>query len=77
MELTDFLIDKIEEISFTKVDSSQELISSGILDSVNVVEFAVEIERHFKINIPLEDINAENFESVEILSNYLKLKFGL
>lgn len=70
-DLIAFLKKKIEEIAFAKVSESDELLDSGILDSVNVVELSVEIENALKIKIPFEDINRENFNSVNSISDYI------
>jgi acyl carrier protein len=70
-DLIAFLKKKIEEIAFAKVSESDELLDSGILDSVNVVELSVEIENALKIKIPFEDINRENFNSVNTISDYI------
>ncbi|MBK9190466.1 MAG: hypothetical protein IPM77_02620 [Crocinitomicaceae bacterium] len=70
-DLTAFLKNKIEEIAFAKVGDTDELIDSGILDSVNVVELSVEIENGLNIKIPLEDINKNNFSSIITISDYI------
>lgn len=67
----DYLIEKIQELAFTKVGHHDPLLSSGVLDSVNVVELSVEIERHLGIQIPFEAINAEHFHSVQSICDYL------
>lgn len=71
-DLITFLKKKIEEIAFAKVGELDELLDSGILDSVNVVELSVEIENGLKIKIPFEDINRENFKSVSAISDYIE-----
>lgn len=70
-ELTSFLRGKIEEIAFAKVDDNDELLNSGILDSVNVVELSVEIENGLKIKIPFEEINKDNFNSINAICAYI------
>jgi len=70
-DLHTFLISKIEEIAFTKVGLTDPLLSSGVLDSVNVVELSVEIERYLGIQIPFEEINAANFHSIQSISDYV------
>ena len=66
-----YLIKQIEEIAFAKVGKDDPLLSSGVLDSVNVVELSVEIERHLGIQIPFEEINATNFQSVQTICDYV------
>ncbi len=74
MLMEDFLIDKIEEISFTRVEKSDSLWESRVLDSITIVELAVEVEAEFGINIPFEEIVVENFETVELLMAFISSK---
>ena len=69
-----FLIDKISEIAFSKVEIDDSLWESGVLDSITVVEFATEIEDEFNINIPFDEIVVDNFETLSRLITYIKKK---
>lgn len=69
-----YLIDKIEEISFTRVKKGDSLWESRVMDSITIVELAVEIEEEFGINIPFEEIVVENFETVELLMTFITKK---
>lgn len=69
-----FIISAIEEVSFTEVTKDEALWSSGILDSITIVELAVEIENEFNIKIPIEDIIEDNFQTVQNLMNYISTK---
>lgn len=72
--MKEFLFSKIDEIAFTEVSIDESLWSSGVLDSITVVELAVEIETEFEINVPFEEIIVENFETVERLISYIAKK---
>lgn len=74
--MEEFLIDKIEEIAFTRVEKADSLWESKILDSITIVELAVEIEAEFGIKIPFEEVVVENFENVELLMAYISKKGG-
>lgn len=41
------------------------LLTDGIIDSVGLVELVTELEKSFFIDIPLEEIIPENFDSIE------------
>lgn len=69
-----FLIDKIQEIAFAKVGKSDPLWSSKVLDSITIVELAVEIENEYGIKIPFNEIVEENFETVENMMKYIASK---
>ena len=72
--MENFLIDKIEELAFTKVTKYQNLWESKILDSISIVELVVEIENEYSIKIPFNEIVVENFETVENILKYIDSK---
>ncbi|MFD1551414.1 acyl carrier protein [Putridiphycobacter roseus] len=69
-----FLIDKIEEIAFSTVNKEDSLWQEGVLDSITIVELAVEIEKEYQIKIPFDEIIESNFETVALLINYIQSK---
>jgi len=71
-----FIIDKIEEITFTEVGPTDSLWEEKVLDSITIVELVVELENEFKIKVPFNEIVTENFETVERIVTYLKSKIG-
>lgn len=71
-----FIIDKIEEITFSQVELSDSLWEEKILDSISIVELVVELENEFDVKVPFNEIIIENFETVEKIAAYLKSKIG-
>lgn len=74
--MKDFLIEKIDEIAFSTVEPDEKLWESEILDSITVVELAVEIENEYGIKIPFDEIVVENFETVNLLIAYINKKLA-
>lgn len=72
--MENFLINKIEELAFTKVTKNELLWESKILDSISIVELVVEIENEFSIKIPFNEIIVENFETIENMMKYIESK---
>ena len=72
--MEEYLIDKIEEISFERVELEDALWTSGVLDSITIVEFAVEIEGEYNIEIPFDEIIEDNFETLSNLIAYIEKK---
>jgi acyl carrier protein len=66
----------VKNICFKSVEPSDALISTKILDSINAVDLAVELENEFGISIPFVDINEQHFESVNTINNYVQLKLA-
>ena len=73
-EITRFLIDKIEEISFSTVNITDSLWEERVLDSISIIELVVEIERNYNIQIPFNEIVVENFETVELIEKFILSK---
>jgi len=74
--MKDFLIEKIDEIAFSTVEENDKLWASEILDSITVVELAVEIEHEYGIKIPFDEIIVENFETVNLLIAFITKKLA-
>lgn len=72
--MQNFLIDTIEEIAFSTVEKDESLWQSGVLDSITIVELAVEIEKKFNIKIPFDEIIEANFETVGLIMAYIEKK---
>ncbi len=71
-------IDRVRNIVLRTLDpdigdigDDEELLLSGLLDSMAVVSITSELETHFQLEIPAMDITIENFESIAAMANYL------
>ncbi len=71
-----FIIDKIEEITFSQVERTDSLWEEKILDSITIVELVVELENEFHVKVPFNEIVIENFETVQKIAAYLNSKIG-
>ena len=60
-KLLALLKERFPEIDFAK---ETELVDSGLLDSVDVVNIIADLEEKFGTEIPMEYIDSENFNSV-------------
>jgi len=71
--LIEFLIENyhIDSDDFTK-DTS--LVTSGIIDSMGIIEVVEFLEKNHKVIIEDEDITTENFDSVTNIVNFINSK---
>ena len=71
--LIEFLIENyhINPDGFTK-DTS--LVTSGIIDSMGIIEVVEFLEKNHKVIIEDEDITTENFDSVTNIVNFINSK---
>ena len=51
---------------------STSLVSSGILDSLDIMSLIMDLEREFEIEIDPEDLLSENFESVDAITGLVE-----
>ncbi len=69
--IKDFIIEKIEEISFATVTESDSLWAEKVLDSITIIELIVELESKYGVKIPNSEIIEDHFETVLLLEKYL------
>lgn len=54
------------------IEADQDLLLSGLLDSLSVMRLVAWLEAQCQISIPAGDIILEHFGSLNQISNYLK-----
>jgi acyl carrier protein len=57
-------------------DADQELLESGILSSIAVVELVSHLEEAYGISINIDDIVPDNFGSLKVLSGFVDRKIS-
>lgn len=56
------------------VAADAELVTTGLIDSADLVRVATHLERETGITIPDQDITAENFDSIDKILDYCASK---
>jgi acyl carrier protein len=74
--MVQFIKNKIQEIAFTQVNINDLLWTDKILDSITIVELIVEIEAEYSIEIPMNEVVIENFETVDLIVKYIESKIS-
>lgn len=71
-------IDRVRNIVLNTLDpelgpvgDEEELLLSGLLDSMAVISITSELEKIFHLEIQAMDITIENFESIAAMANYV------
>jgi methoxymalonate biosynthesis acyl carrier protein len=57
-------------------DSGTDLIESGILDSAMVVDLVLYLEERFAVTVALEDLEFENFATIESIAGFVAARHG-
>jgi acyl carrier protein len=68
-----FLRDELR-IDTSEIQPDTQLISGGVVDSTDLVRLANRLERTLDIEIPDQDISADNLDSIEMIINYVSGK---
>ncbi len=55
-----------------EITSDDDLLGSGLVDSLGMMKLISFIEKEFELKIPAEDMVIENFMTVSCISTYLK-----
>jgi len=75
MESRDSLIQYIKDEFVKKrggdIKDDDDLLSSGLIDSLGILKLVSFMEEQFAMEIPSEDVVYENFHSIESMLNYL------
>ncbi|NER13675.1 acyl carrier protein [Leptobacterium flavescens] len=56
------------------INADDDLLGSGLVDSLGMMKLVLFIENEFQLKIPPEDMTIENFMTVECISNYLETR---
>jgi len=56
------------------VANDENLLLSGLLDSLAVMSLVAHIEDAFEIKVPFDDVLIENFETIDAITAYLKAR---
>lgn len=57
--------------------NDDDLVKTGILDSLAVMKLVDHLEKTFKIQIPSKDISPENFGSIQQLTRFVSKKTSI
>lgn len=74
--LTEYIKDEIMRNRNARLDPDQDLLNSGILDSLSILQLRGFIEEKFGIQVPDEDVVFENFSSINSLVDYLERHYS-
>ena len=69
--LTEYISNELMKGRSQNFSVDDDLLSSGILDSLGILQLVAFIDDKINIQVPDEDVVYENFNSVTALSNYL------
>ena len=69
--MTEELIQYISAEIDTPVTQEEELLSSGLIDSITIMKLIAHIEEAYDIKVPAQDMVIENFNTVSSITEYI------
>lgn len=69
--LIQFIQDEFVRKRGGDIKEDEDLLSSGLIDSLGILTLVSFMEEQFSIEIPSEDVVYENFHSIESMLSYL------
>lgn len=74
-EISRFITEElINDPDFDALGVQEDLMGSGLIDSLGMIRLVGFIETTYGIQVPVEDLTIENFKSLETINNYLSSK---
>ncbi|UCH96073.1 MAG: acyl carrier protein [Candidatus Aminicenantes bacterium] len=75
-QLKDIIVNKLDvNLAYDEIDEDVSLFEDGLgLDSIAIVDLIVSIENTFALSIEDEDLNADLFKNLKILSEFVRNK---
>ncbi len=68
------LSDLIKDGSATELDNDENLIDSGVVDSLGIMKLVAFLEKNFKVSVSDDEILLDNFETIDAISGFLSSK---
>jgi acyl carrier protein len=72
--LIDFIEQEFMRGRGASLKADDELLSSGIIDSLGILRLVAFVEERFGVQMPDEDVVFENFHSVNAIADYLETR---
>lgn len=66
-ELSNYIAGHILKLPHRKITADEALISSGVIDSFNLVDLALYVEDNYGVLIDDTELNAQTFDTLEQL----------
>lgn len=69
-----YIKEEIALMPLESIDVHEDLLGSGIVDSLGMMKLVVFLEKEFQVKIAPEDMTVENFDTIYHISEYLSKK---
>jgi acyl carrier protein len=66
-EITNYINEEIDIL----VTQEEELLSSGLIDSITIMKLIAHLEETYEIKVPPQDMVIENFNTITSITEYI------
>jgi acyl carrier protein len=66
-EITNYINEEIDVL----VTQEEELLSSGLIDSITIMKLIAHLEETYEIKVPPQDMVIENFNTITSIIEYI------
>lgn len=68
-DIRSFVVDQL--LSGKAVEDQEDLLVSGLVDSIGVMRLVAYLEQQNDMQIPPQDVTIENFTSIDAITRYI------
>lgn len=69
--VTNFIL---KNVDLQSLDRNAKIFEEGLVNSLFAIELMTFLEREFEIKIKLEDLDMENFQTVNLITSFVAFK---
>ena len=73
MAIKEYIRKELMNDPTSELNESENLLATGIIDSLGILRLVSFVEEQFDFEVPDEDVTIDNFQSVQSISDYVKL----
>lgn len=73
MKVHDFLHSKVDPY---RLNDDEDIFASGLVNSLLALEIVTYLERTFSIEVESEDMDIDNFRTINAISHFVENKMG-
>jgi len=71
-QIRDFVLQKFPLARKRKVANNDNLLESGIIDSLGVLDLVAFLQQEFAVAVADEDLTPENFQNIECMARFVE-----
>jgi len=72
LRIREFILQKFPLARKRKVANCDNLLESGIIDSLGVLEIVTFLQQEFTVAVADEDLTPENFQNIECMAQFVE-----